>query len=195
MEERRKDRLSRQGLTLLVVASLSLVACGSPTPAAADASVLTSDAAETYSSADVQAALAQCALAHGPAVLPHTYRDKRALMVGAWIDCLSSDKTVYAPGLAFAPDGTWRRYLSDGNGGFTLGWGAKNQGTYSFPDSDDHPTEDNPYVVVSSVDLDFTPAGFGDGAFTLETSPNRILATIDYPEQTIEVWLVRLGGA
>ncbi len=149
----------------------------------------------TYSSADVQTALAQCDLPHGPALAPTSYGDKRALMVGSWIDCLSSDQTVYAPALAFAPDGTWQRYLSDGNGGLAIAYGVKNQGNYTFPYPDGHATDGNPYVTVSADSFDSTPDAFGDGPLTLETSPNRIHAVITYLDQTIEIWLVRLPAA
>ena len=146
----------------------------------------------TFSSAQVQAALAQCDLPHGPVLSPVTYGEKRALMLGPWIDCPPSPDSVYSPAIVFVADGTWQRYLSDGNGGLVLGYGVQNQGSYAFPYSDVSSTNGNPYVTVAAASGDFSPAGFGDGPMTLEASPSRIHAIITYVDQTLEIWLVAL---
>jgi hypothetical protein len=166
---------------------------GSPDAGAGGASGLPS-----YAAADVQAALAQCDLPHGPPVSSATYGDKRALMLGAWIECPPTPATVFYPAIVFAVDGTWQHLLSDGNGGLAPGFGVQNQGNYSFPFPDTEPTTnnnagvENPYVTVSAASFDFAPAGFSDGPMTLETSPSRIHVIISYLDQNIEVWLVRL---
>src|SRR5262249_35839039 len=108
----------------------------------------------TFSSADVQAALAQCDLPHGPVIAPATYGEMRALMLGAWIDCPPSPDTVYAPALVFVADGTWQRYLSDGSGGLMLGFGVQNQGRYTFPFSDISTTNGTSYVTVAAASGD-----------------------------------------
>ena len=151
-----------------------------------------SPAATKFSSAQVQAALAQCDLPHGPAISPVTYGEKRALMLGAWIDCPPSLDSVYSPAIVFVADGTWQRYLSDGNGGLVLGYGVQNQGSYYFPYSDVSSTNGNSYVTVAAASGDRSPAGFGDGPMTLEASPSRIHTIINYVDQTLEIWLVTL---
>jgi len=145
-----------------------------------------------FSSAEVQAALAQCDLPHGPALSPATYGEKRALMLGAWIDCPPAPDTVYSPALVFMADGTWQRYLSDGNGGLMLAYGVQNQGRYSFPFSDISSTNGDATVAVAVASGDSSPTGFGDGPMTLEASPSRMHAIINYIDQTLEIWLVTL---
>jgi len=148
----------------------------------------------SFTATGVQTAQAQCDLPHGPTASPQTYGDKRAFMLGPWIVCPPVDATIFAPGIAFSSDGSWHRYLSDGNGGLVLGYGVQNQGTYAFPSFDAALTNDNPYVTVAAASADFGPNSYADGPLTLETSPDRMHAVITYVDQPIEIWLVRLPG-
>ncbi len=147
---------------------------------------------EVYTPADVQAALAQCNLPHGSVVSTTTYGDKRAVMLGAWIECPPRPATVFYPGIVFAADGTWQRLLSDSNGGLVLGTGVDNQGAYSFPYPDTDATNGNPYVEVIASSMDTTPANYASAVTTLEASPSRMHVSFSYIDQTYEVWSVRL---
>ena len=113
-------------------------------------------------------------------------------MLGAWIECPPPSATVYSPAIVFLADGTWQRYLSDGNGGLVLAYGVQNQGRYSFPFSDVSSTNGASDVTVAAASGDFSPAGFSDGPMTLEASPSRIHTIITYVDQTLETWLVRI---
>jgi hypothetical protein len=146
-----------------------------------------------YTPTEIQAALAQCGLPHGPLVSFATFAPERAFMVGAWIPCLPSAGTVYSPAIVFAADGTWSHLLSDGSGGLVPGYGVQNQGNYYFPYPDNQQTNGNPYVTVAAASADFQPAQFGDGPMTFESSPIRMHAIITYLDAVIEVWLVRLS--
>ena len=145
-----------------------------------------------YDAAEVEAAQAQCDLPHGPVASPATFADKRALLVGAWIECPPSTMSVYTPALSFATNGAWNRLLFDGSGGLVVGYGVTNQGTYSFPRIDSDPVGGNNYTTVAAASMNFAPSDFGDGPMTLETSPARIHAIITYLDETIGAWLVRL---
>jgi len=148
--------------------------------------------ARNYDAAEVQAALAQCDLPHGPIASPATFADKRALLVGAWIECPPSTMSVYTPAMWFAPDGTWNRLLLDGDGGLVVGFGVTNQGTYSFPRIDSDPVNGNNYTTVAAASMNFAPSDYGSGPMTFESSPARMHTIITYLEQTIGAWLVRL---
>src|SRR5215471_8127135 len=119
-------------LLVLAVASVSVSACGGGCACPSTGGLSDAGPFEpaAYSSADVQSALAQCDLPHGPVFSPATYGDKRAFMLGAWIECPPSSGTVFDPALAFRADGALRRLVSDGNGGLVAGSGADDQGTY-----------------------------------------------------------------
>ncbi|HMF41989.1 MAG TPA: hypothetical protein VKQ32_15050 [Polyangia bacterium] len=137
-----------------------------------------------YSAADVQSALAQCDLPHGPAASPATYADKKALMLGAWIECPPPPQsmTVFDPAIAFRSDGALRRYVSDGNGGLVAGSGADDEGTF------------DPSGGLQVGGGGVNPLNF-DGPLTLETAPSRMLAlyqSIDPSTPSFDVWLVRL---
>jgi hypothetical protein len=147
-----------------------------------------------YSAADVQAALAQCDLPHGPVASTPTYRDKRSLMVGAWIHCPPTTQTVFRSAIAFAPDGSWQRLLSDGNGGLVPGYGGGNQGNYAFPRPDADPTNGYAQVTVRALSGSFLPSDYSGGGISLETAPRRMYTVQSYLDQSFEGWLVRLPG-
>jgi len=151
-------------------------------------------AGRAYSPDEVQAALAQCDLAHGPVATFATYGDKRALMVGSWIQCPPpTPMTVFSPAIAFAAEGIWNRLLPDGNGGLVVGYGVDNQGSYGFPLADSQPANGVMYVDVAAASGDSRPVSFSDGPITFEMSPARLHATVSYSSQPlIEVWLVHL---
>lgn len=137
-----------------------------------------------YSAADVQAALAQCDLPHGPAVSPATYADKKALMLGAWVECPPPppSATIFDPAIAFRSDGALRRFVSDGNGGLVAGSGADDQGTF------------DPSWGLQVGGGGVNPLNF-EGPLTLETAPSRMLALFQYVDPatpSFDVWLVRL---
>jgi hypothetical protein len=145
-----------------------------------------------YDTAEVEAALAQCDLPHGPVATPETFGDKRALLVGAWIECPPSTMSVFTPALWFATNGTWNRLLFDGGGGLVVGYGVTNQGDYSFPRIDSDPVGSNNYTYVATASMNSAPSDYSSGPMTLETSPARMHTIITYRDETISVWLVRL---
>jgi len=148
-----------------------------------------------YAAADVQSALAQCDLPHGPVFSPVTYGDKRAFMLGAWISCPPPSGTLFDPALAFRADGALRRFMSDGNGGLVAGTGTDNQGAYSFSyGSDAKPTDGDPFVGMTVGAGGVNPLSY-DSPLTLEMTPSRMLALFHYVDPSIpsfDVWLVRL---
>ena len=146
----------------------------------------------TFNQAQVQAALAQCDLPHGPVTSTATYGDKRAIMIGGWIVCPPAATTVFAPAIVFAPDGTFNRYLYDANGGLAAAYGVQNQGAYLFPFADFVATNGNPYVLVAAASRNYEPSDYSSGAMTFEMSPTRMHVVITYLDQNIEVWLVPL---
>jgi len=73
-----------------------------------------------------------------------------------------------------------------------LAYGVQNQGRYSFPFSDISSTNGDSTVAVAVASGDSSPTGFGDGPMTLEASPSRMHAIINYIDQTLEIWLVTL---
>ena len=145
-----------------------------------------------YDAAEVQAALAQCDLPHGPIASPATFGDKRALLVGGWIECPPPTMSVFTPAMWFAADGTWNRLLFDGNGGLVVGFGVTNQGAYNFPRIDSDPVNSNNYTTVATASMSSAPSDYSSGPMTFESSPARMHTIITYRDQTIEVWLVRL---
>jgi hypothetical protein len=157
----------------------------------------------SFTAAEVQAALAQCDLPHGPAVVPETWGDFRALLVGAWLPCGDGDSgdpmQVLSQAIEFAADGTWFHLLSDGAGGLLRGQGVWNQGNYTFPtgyDADVHPdtdpVHDYPWVFVTALSHDETPDGTFEGVLTFESSPSRLYAVQQYNEDTFRTWLVAI---
>ena len=157
----------------------------------------------SFRAAEVQAAMAECDLAHGPAVVPATWGDLRALLVGAWIPCSTDDggapATLLSHPIDFAPDGTWFSMLPDSAGGLVRGQGVMNQGTYSFPTgagddvhADGDAVNNDPWVIVAALSHDPTPAGTFAGDLTFEASPSRIYATQYSDGQEIDTWLIAL---
>ncbi len=144
--------------------------------------------------------MAQCDLPHGPPAVPATWGDLRALLVGAWIPCTSGAlATLLTHPIEFAPDGTWFYFLPDGSGGLVRGQGVTNQGTYSFPTGagnsvhgDGDPVNNYPWVVVTALSDDGTPAGTFEGYLTFEASPSRMYAVQSYDGLSITTWLVAL---
>ena len=179
---------------LLVSACTGSCACPSIGGGASDAGPFEPP---SYSSTDVASALTQCDLPHGPVVSPATYGEKRAFMLGAWIECPPPADTIFHPAIAFRSDGAWRRLVSDGSGGLQPGTGADDSGMYDFRLGDNHPTNGDPFVTVSAGPGSVSPTSYSEGPLTLEMSPSRlyvIFRNID-TGTTIYVWLVRLPGA
>jgi hypothetical protein len=149
----------------------------------------------SYSATDVQTSLAQCDLPHGPVVTPATLGDKRALMIGAWIQCPPPSGTVFDPAMAFRSDGACRRLVSDGNGGLVPGDGAQDSGSYSFSVADDQPSSGNEGLTVFTGGGSLTRSNTSEGPAVLESSPSRLdVRSTDFDGGNIEVWLVRLPG-
>jgi hypothetical protein len=149
-----------------------------------------SAALRAYSADELQTALAQCELPHGPVASSPTYGAKRAFMLGAWIGCPPSVPSVFSPAIVFLSNGTWQHLLSDGNGGLVIGYGVENQGTYQFPWPDTESTAtqagtENPYVDVRAATSGWGATDYCSCALTLESSPSRIHVEIG-------LWLVRL---
>ncbi len=147
----------------------------------------------SYSATDVQTSLAQCDLPHGPVVTPATIGDKRALMIGAWIQCPPPSGTVFDPAIAFRSDGACRRLVSDGNGGLVPGDGAQDSGAYAFLVADDKPANGNEGLSVYTGGGVRSGANDSEGPAVLESSPSRLyVRSVDFDGGYIEVWLVRL---
>jgi hypothetical protein len=152
-------------------------------------------ALRAYAAAEVQAALAQCELPHGPVVAFGTFGDKRAYMLGAWIECHPSVETVLYPAIVFFANGTWQHLLDDGNGGLVPGYGAQNEGTYALILPDDQPNNANPWTDLQSGGFS-PPQSLGYGyAMTFETAPIRMHVLVGYNDQYLHVWHVRLPSS
>ena len=183
-------------LVLMLVASFGvsgcLGPCACPNTGGSDAGPFVPS---SYSATDVQTALATCELPHGPVVHPATYRDKRALLVGAWVECPPPSATIFHPAIAFRSDGAWRHLMADASGGLVPDDHPGDGGTYSFLLVDDAPTNGNADVTVTTGGGSPTPETFSNGPTVFESSPTRLyVAFPSLDAAPIEVWLVPLPG-
>jgi hypothetical protein len=90
-----------------------------------------------FGASQVQAAVANCNLPHGPVVTwsnDDAGTELESQIEGAWVLCpgtaLGSDDLL-APGMVLTADGKWARLVPDGSGGLAIGQGVQNQGQWS----------------------------------------------------------------
>ncbi len=219
-----------------VLAALALVACGghaavtstSDGGSSLDAAhpIITIEGGDydpggdagVFSAPQVQAALAQCNLPHGPAVSVSSADDEQALLTGAWVLCPPGDAgadagavvTVFSPGMRLSADGTWTRFLSDGDGGLTLGAGVQNQGQWSaFCEASSSIPNSQPCIFggqsdvdvsIHSTSQDTSTVGCFGGPISFESTPRRMFV-VDDPQLycdvnsslgTFDLWMVGL---
>jgi len=170
-----------------------------------------------FSPDQVQAALANCSLPHGPPDLAGTPSDEAARLVGAWLLCPPTDTqpmTMFAPGILFESDGTFQRLAMTDDGGVQAGIGLLSQGTWStwcynvdpsfVPDYYTRPCSGTSFygidVDAHTVGGDDSPANCFVGAINFESSPARAYVidppgewcSVAYASDIWDFWLVPL---
>lgn len=163
----------------------------------------------SFTTTQVQAALAQCNLAHGPASSVSTQAVATQRIIGAWFLCTSHmfPDTMFYPGIELAQDGTWVRLDYDASGGLTRGAGVQEQGTWNltceasspYPVDRTCPGQGSPIELqLTAASGDTDPGSCSGGILSFEDSPRRAHMA-DYPCDAsydggvIDVWLVPLG--
>jgi hypothetical protein len=168
----------------------------------------------SFTAAQVQSALANCDLPHGPAVTINNSDDVKARVIGAWLLCPASaggePHTMFAPGIQFEPDGRFEVLTPTADGGLQTGVGVLSQGqwsTFCEYSSDITGAEacpgvgyDGPLLAIQVVGGDESPAGCFVGPLAFETSPSRAFVvdfpqgycTVSYTGDAFDFWLVPL---
>jgi hypothetical protein len=162
-----------------------------------------------FSAAQVEAALATCNDAHGPAYMVANGNDVEALAEGAWVPCPGGPSlpSVFSPGMILAPGGKWTRLASDGDGGLAASNGVQNQGQWSaYCETSSSISNDQPCingstsnVLVGIQDIASDATGCFNGAISFEVSPRRMYVAA-FPgycrpqlvPSTLGLWLVPL---
>jgi len=170
-----------------------------------------------FSADQVQAALANCTLPHGPPVTVGTPNDEAAKLIGAWLLCPATDTlpiTMFAPGILFEGNGNFERLAMTDDGGLQTGVGLLSQGTWKtwcyntdyslVPDANKKPCSGTSFygidVQAHTVGGDDSPANCFVGAINFESSPARAYV-IDPPGEwcsaafgsdVFDFWLVPL---
>lgn len=169
-----------------------------------------------FTDSEVQSALANCALPHGPPVNIDTGNEESAQLVGTWLICPSPANTgadtMFAPAIQFRADGTFNTMTASSDGGLELGTGFQNQGKWSaFCEmssdiANSQPCHGGGVYYYSTISVWVHVAGGGEnratcavGPIAFESSPTRAYV-VDYPgwcdanegSTTIEFWMVPL---
>ncbi len=162
-----------------------------------------------FSAAQVEAALATCNDAHGPALMVADGNDEEALAAGAWVPCPGSPSlpSVFSPGMILAPGGAWTRLASDGDGGLVASNGVQNQGQWgAYCEASSGISNDQSCifgstsdVLVGIQDIASDATGCFNGTITFEKSPRRMYVA-GFPgycrpqlvPSTLGLWLVPL---
>jgi hypothetical protein len=173
-----------------------------------------------FSADQVQAALANCGLPHGPPDGVSTPNDEVAKLTGVWLLCppaAPQPKTLFAPGIRFEANGNFEILAMDADGGVEAGVGLLSQGTWStfcynvdpsfVPDVATRPCPGTSLygidVKAHTVGGDDSPTNCFVGPITFESAPARG-HVIDFPAEwcapvdaneslTFDFWLVPLS--
>jgi hypothetical protein len=149
-----------------------------------------------FTAAQVQSALANCDLPHGPAVTINDSDDVKTRVVGTWLLCPASaagePQTMFAPGIQFEPDGSFEVLAPTADGGLQTAVGVLNQGQWStfcevsstITGTDSCPGIGyyGPLVRIQVVAGDESPAGCFVGPVSFESSPTRAYV-VDWPQE------------
>ena len=137
--------------------------------------------ASAFDPSQVQAAQATCTSSHGHAVALSSGSVAIDSFVGSWLlcsDATASPSTMFAPGIQFAPDGSYSQLVSDGSGGLVRATGVQSQGTWSLTcdGSRASPAQScNAFAVTLEDDAhDQGPVGYAYGLPAFEDSPRRL---------------------
>jgi hypothetical protein len=149
-----------------------------------------------FTAAQVQSALANCDLPHGPAVTINNSDDVKARVAGTWLLCPASavgePHTMFAPGIQFEPDGRFEVLAPTADGGLQTNVGVLSQGQWStfceisstITGADSCPGIGyyGPLVRIQVVAGDESPAGCFVGPVSFESSPTRAYV-VDWPQE------------
>ena len=169
-----------------------------------------------FTGPEVQSALANCELAHGPPVTIDTANEEDAHLIGTWLRCPSPANagadTMFASAIQFHADGAFNTMTASDDGGLEIGTGFQSQGRWSAfceMSSDiknSEPCHGGGVYYYSTIYVGIHVAGGGDnratcavGPIAFESSPTRAYV-VDYPgwcdanegSTTIEFWIVPL---
>lgn len=184
---------------LAAVVTASLVACGGQsTPSGSGGGTSTASGkplSASFSASQVSAALANCNLPHGPAVIPTDQTREAQLAVGAWAACpdpsTPAPASLLVPGIVLFPPGSddsgqWMRLETNASGGLSTVVGVQNQGQWFAPNA----------VDVDVETVGGGPGGAGGGTTSFETNPRRMYIVTDQTDcpdcAALELWLVPL---
>ena len=144
----------------------------------------------TFSADAVQAALANCALPHGPPVALSTPNNEKAALIGAWALCPPSTtlpQTIFTPGIRLEANGNFEILTPDSDGALVAGVGLLSQGTWTtycynvdtslVPDAANQPCQGtSPYGLGAQAHTaggDDSLANCFVGPISFESSPAR----------------------
>jgi hypothetical protein len=158
----------------------------------------------SFTSSQVNAALANCTQPHGQAVVSSSQSQEAQLIAGAWVACPTQSRgtnavPMFLPGIAFQPEqqtgpvdasgpaGQWSRLEKDSSGGMSATTGTENQGTWFAQN------ESEAAVLTNAGDS----TGCFAGPVSFETSPRRMYLVADptmCPGSTasFDLWMVPL---
>lgn len=161
----------------------------------------------SFTSADVQAALAHCGEPHGPAFEVTTPNDEKANLSGSWILCPSSADagatTMFAPAIWLGANGSFQTLAVNADGGLDPEPGVRTQGTWTTGcDVSSGPSDPCSHIVVrmDTTGGDQSPDGCFGGSISFESSPRRMYV-LDSPKEwcsaasavdDFDMWLVPL---
>jgi hypothetical protein len=169
---------------------------------------------ELFTAQQVQAALANCDLPHGPPVTIANSNDLKTRVAGAWLVCPASaageTHTLFSQGIQLEANGRFEVLTPTAEGGLQAGVGVLSQGQWStfceqsstIGGADPCPGVgyDGALVSAQVAGGDKSPTGCFVGPFSFESSPTRayvldwpqLYCSVSYTGDPFNFWLVPL---